>query len=141
MSGRLLETIPLSNGLTLEFWDESRPTAGDRWYVGVRAVVAVPLDGSILEGPLAEVVGLMKREVGEAIHYHLLEERHFVAAGEVAGQQRELIQIFMENSLKYLSHPGFAENFIRRQTLELQGKKGWPKEHLQKILEDLKRPG
>jgi hypothetical protein len=140
VSAKLLETIPLSNGLTLTFWDESRPTAGDRWYVAVRAVVAVPLAGRVLESPLEEALHLLKKEVGDTIHYRFLEEKHFVPALEVAGQQRELLQIFSENNLKYLSHPHFSGHFIRRKASEIQAKKGWPGEHLQKILEDLRGP-
>jgi hypothetical protein len=141
VSGRLLETIPLRNGLALEFWDESRPTAGDRWYVAVRAVVPIPLAGRVLESPLDEILHLLKKEVGDAIHYRFLEEKHFVPAEEVAGQQRELIRIFSENNLKYLSHPNFPDKFVRRKALEIREKKGWPGEHVQKILEDLKGPG
>jgi hypothetical protein len=138
MSARLLETIPLRNGLTLEFWDESRPTAGDRWYVAVRAVVAVPLAGRVWENPLEEALHLLKEEVGEAIHYRFLEERHFVPALEVAGQQREMMRIFSENNLKYLSHPHFPGRFLRRKASEIQAKKDWPREHVQKIFEDLR---
>jgi hypothetical protein len=141
VSGRLLETVPLSNGLVLEFWDESRPTAGDRWYVGVRAVVAVPLAGRALESPLEEVLRLVKKEVGETIHYRFLKEKHFIPAGEVAGQQRELMQIFMDNSLKYLSHPSFPQNFLRRKVLEIKEKKNLPGEYVQKVLADLRGPG
>ena len=140
MSDRLLETIPLRNGLALEFWDESRPTAGDRWYVAVRAVVAVPLAGRVFDDPLEEIVDFMRKEVGETIHYRFLEEKHFVPAQEVAGQQRELMRIFSENNLKYLSHPNFPGHFIRRKASEIQAKKGWPGKHVQKILEDLRGP-
>lgn len=140
MSGRLLKTVPLSNGLALEFWDESRPTAGDRWYVAVRAVVAVPLAGRVLESPLEEIVRLLKIEVGDAIHYRFLEERHFVPAAEVAGQQRELMRIYSEHNLGYLSHPNFPDKFLRRKASEIREKKGWPGEHVRKILEDLRRP-
>jgi hypothetical protein len=138
VAGRLLETIRLHNGLVLEFWDESRSTAGDRWYVGVRAVVPVPLSGPVPAGPLEKIVYRIRREVGDIIHYRFLEEKHFVPADKVAGQQRELIRIFLDNSLQYLSHPGFPGNFIRRKALEIQEKSGWPEEHVRKVLDDLK---
>ncbi|MBI5584375.1 MAG: hypothetical protein HY892_11165, partial [Deltaproteobacteria bacterium] len=75
------------------------------------------------------------------IHYRFLREKHFIPAGEVAGQQRELIRIFMDNSLKYLAHPGFPGNFVRRKVLEIKEKKSWPGDQVQKILEDLRGPG
>jgi len=139
VSASLLKTVPLSNGLMLEFWDESRPTAGDRWYVGVRAVVAVPLAGPVTEGAPAEIIGLLKRAVGGSIRYRFLKERHFIPADEAEGQKRELIRIFLDNDLKYLAHPRFAENFIRRKVQEIREKRDWPEEHLEKILEDLRQ--
>ncbi|MEJ2071368.1 MAG: hypothetical protein P8X58_13355 [Syntrophobacterales bacterium] len=33
---------PLNNGLTLEFWDYSRPIAGDRWFVLLEVRIAIP---------------------------------------------------------------------------------------------------
>jgi hypothetical protein len=34
---------PLNNGLTLEFWDYSRPIAGDRWFVLLEVRIAIPI--------------------------------------------------------------------------------------------------
>jgi hypothetical protein len=140
VSGRLLETIALRNGLALEFWDESRPTAGNRWYVAVRAVVAVPVTDPVPESPMTEILGLIRKEVGQVIYYQFLEERHFISAEEVTGQQQELMRIFADNSLKYLSHPEFPGKFIRRKVLEIKEKSGWPGEQVRKILEDLRGP-
>jgi hypothetical protein len=41
-SGRLITRRTLANGLTLEFWDHSRPLAGDRWYVLLETRIVVP---------------------------------------------------------------------------------------------------
>lgn len=66
MTKRLVERRKLLNGLFLEFWDESRKLAGDRWYVGVRAAVPVPVPENPPEGISPDVIQLIQREKG---HY------------------------------------------------------------------------
>jgi len=42
-SPKLLDRHPLANGLTLEFWDHSRPLVRNRWFVRLEARIAIPL--------------------------------------------------------------------------------------------------
>lgn len=69
MTKKFLERKELSNGLVLEFWDESRKLAGDRWYVGIRAVVPVPVDQYPPENISLEVIQLIRSEVGDHIYF------------------------------------------------------------------------
>ncbi len=43
-------------GLFWEFWNESQKLAGDRWYVGVRAVVQGSVPEEAPEGISSEVI-------------------------------------------------------------------------------------
>jgi hypothetical protein len=45
---RLLERHALENGLTLEFWDYSRPLVGDRWFVRLEARIAIAVRAETL---------------------------------------------------------------------------------------------
>jgi hypothetical protein len=47
-SGKSLSRHLLSNGLTLEIWDRSRPVAGDRWLVVLEGTVKVPVNDTTL---------------------------------------------------------------------------------------------
>ncbi len=42
-SERLVSRHPLNNSLTMEFWDYSRPIAGDRWFVLLEVRIAIPI--------------------------------------------------------------------------------------------------
>lgn len=57
---KLISRHPLDNGLTLEFWDLSRPMIGDRWIVVLEARIAVAIGPATLPPELqdreAEVV-------------------------------------------------------------------------------------
>jgi hypothetical protein len=140
MERRLLERRGLSNGLLLEFWDESRKLAGNRWYVAVRAVVPVPLSEHSPQGMPSTVMEIILREVGDHLCFQLKEERHFIAEAEVAALRQELKEVFIKNSLPYLSHPDFPSRFVSRKMQEVREKMGWGNEHLQRVLERLRRP-
>ena len=140
MAARLLERRELPNGVTLELWDESRRVAGDRWYVGVRAVVPVPLSEHQLDHIAPEVVELIRTEVGEHLCFQLKEEKNFVVEGEVDSVREEFKRVFLRNSLPYLSRPDFPSRFLSRKIREVADKMGLGKEYLDKFLDGLRRP-
>jgi len=41
VESKLIDRVPLENGLTLEMFDRSRPVAGDRWLVSFEARIEV----------------------------------------------------------------------------------------------------
>ncbi len=89
MGRRLLERRQLPNGLLLEFWDESRKLAGDRWHLAVRAVVPTPLSEHPVEGIPSTVMEFILREVGDHLCFQLKEERNFIVETEVAALREE----------------------------------------------------
>jgi len=140
MQSRLLERRKLPNGLFLEFWDESRKLAGDRWYVAVRAVVPIPLSEHPLERTPSSVAEFILREVGDHLCFQLKEERNFIAETDVAALREELKEVFAKNSLSYLSHPAFPSRFVSQKLREVAEKMGWGEEHLRRLLDGLRRP-
>jgi hypothetical protein len=140
MAPRLLARRELPNGLFLEFWDESRKLTGDRWYVAVRAVVSVPLLEHSPKAVPAAVVELILREVGDHLCFQLKEERNFIAETEVEALREELQEVFVNNSLSYLSRPDFPARFVARKVWEVAEKMGWGDEHLQRLLDGLRTP-
>jgi len=140
MAPRLLERRELPNGVALEFWDESRRVAGDRWYVGVRVVVPVPLSEHQLDHISPEVMELIRTEVGEHLCFQLKEEKNFVVEGEVDSVREEFKRVFLRNSLPYLCRRDFPSRFLSRKIREVADKMGLGKEYLDKFLDGLRRP-
>ena len=140
MAPRLMERRELPNGVTLEFWDESRRVAGDLWFVGVRAVVPVPLSDHQVNHISPEVMEFIRTEVGEHLCFQLREGKNFVAEGEVESLRDEFKRVFLRNSLPYLSRPDFPSRFLSRKIREVADKMGLGKEYLDKFLDGLRRP-
>ncbi len=110
----LKESIPLDNGLVLEAWDMSRHIAGDRSQVVLAC--RIPVDVSRRLFPLDDD-GLaayeeFRREFGTSISWEFLSERNFVARQSRVQVWEELFRQFRDDSLRYLSHPRFAERFV-----------------------------
>jgi hypothetical protein len=141
MTKWLVERRALPNGLFLEFWDESRKLAGDRWYVSIRAVVPVTVPEAPPQGIPPEVIQLIRKEVGDKICFQLKEERHFISEGAVSFHREQLKEILLENSLSYLSHPELPNRFLTRKLKEVADKMHWGKDYLQKVLDQLRGPG
>lgn len=140
MARELLERRQLRNGLWLWFWDESRPVAGDRWYVGVRATVAVPLPKEPQDGIPQEVLQLLKQRVGGHVYYQLLEERNFVPEGQVSATRKELKEVFLQNVFPYLSHSDFGRRFLISTAKEVKDDMALGEDYLEQSLEGLRIP-
>ena len=136
-----MERRELANGLTLEFWDESRKVVGDRWYVGVRAVVPVPLPGHQIDHATPEVMEFLRDAVGAYICFQLREEKNFVAEAEVDAFREEFKRVFLSNSLPYLSRPDFPSRFVSHKLREAADKLKQGMEYANKFVDGLRRPG
>jgi hypothetical protein len=122
---KLLSQHSLRNGLSLEFWDLSRPLAGDRWQVVVEARVAVAVTADTLPPDLLAQGGQVTAALGQEVVFTKQEVRNFVAAAAVADILK-LIQEQLLTSLRgYLGHPDFAARFIRKKYADQQREKGW----------------
>lgn len=135
---KLVEAIDLPNGLKLEFWDESRPVAGDRWYVGLRALVPIPMAQT--SERWEKTILLLKEALGKEACYQHLMERHFISCEKVPSVLGEMRQSFLANSLGYLSHPEFAKRFLVSKARELEKRRAWGSEYAEKIIQELRRP-
>ena len=122
--GKLLSRHSLHNGLVLEFWDLSRPVAGDRWQVVVEARVAIAVTADTLPVELRPQLAQVVAALGEKVVFTKQEMRQFVASGEVA----EILQVIEDQLLTslrgYLGHPDFAARFIRKKYTDQQKPKG-----------------
>ncbi len=127
MVKRLLKTIPLENGLTLEFHDASKPVAGDRWRVSCIASLAVPVDHADA-GSLSRV-GIDREDLADALDspqvFEKVLERNFVDEKEKAQVMDGLCLSMAESLLPYVSRSEFPGRFLARQYMEHQKKVAW----------------
>jgi len=117
---RLLEEIQLENGLSLFFYDSSRPVAGDRCQV--KLVVAIPV--AIREGyfencrePRKAFEAFVAAR-GNVISFEQTRIRNFVAREDVPAVLRQLQEEFLRTSRYYLLRESFAAKFIIKKFKE-----------------------
>jgi len=119
-SPRLIDRHPLDNGLTLEFWDHSRPVAGDRWFVSLSARIAIPVRAERLPPELKAHAAQVVEALGEEIIFSHTEERNFIAASEAPGLLKDMQERILALAPGYFGHADFAARFIRKKVAELQ---------------------
>jgi hypothetical protein len=124
-SEKVLTRQALPNGLTLEFWDLSKPTAGDRWQVVVEVRLAIPVTPDNLPPELKEKLSEAAAALGSPVLFTKQEVRNFVAAGEVAELVKKIVAEMLASLQDYLGHPQFAPRFLRKKFLEFQETRKW----------------
>jgi len=117
---KLLSSHTLQNGLVLEFWDLSRPVAGDRWQVVVEARVAIAVTTRNLPPELRPQSAPIISALGEEVGFIKQEVRNFVAAEAVPAILAEIQDQLLSSLSAYLGHPEFAARFIRKKYTDYQ---------------------
>lgn len=104
----LVEEIPLPNNLKVEVWDQSRPIASDTTKVDLYIRLKVDLKPSyFIEHEHYEKV---RKVFGPEIFFEYRMGRSFVNSREKDAIFRELLEMFKEDTLPYLSKPAFPRN-------------------------------
>jgi hypothetical protein len=122
MAPELIERVHLQNGLVLELWDQSRPLAGDRWFVSLLAKVEIPVRAeyfsTVEEGEQAyqDLVAAY----GNPITFTQEKVRHFVDEKDIKATLATLCQRFKDNLVSYLANPKFASLFALKKYGDLQ---------------------
>jgi len=124
-SQKLLSRHSLENGLVLEFWDLSRPVAGDRWQVVVEARVPVAVTADTVPPDLRPQLDRLISVLGKTLVFSKQEVRHFVPAAAVAALLEQIKDQLLASLRGYLGHPEFAARFIRKKSGEGQEKPRW----------------
>ncbi len=115
---KLVEEIPLPNGLTAEVWDKSRAIAADTTKVTLLVRVRVSLKAEYFSN--AEQLRLATKIFGPDVYYELTKERTFVPNSEVWHVFRTFLDEFKRDALPYLSKEKFPAGFARSKYLDIQ---------------------
>ncbi len=121
--GKMLEKIPLENGLILEIWDYSRKIAGDRWLVGFLAQIRVTPAREDFSNELYYQYFLDNTDGN--LYYKYRKERTFIPEDEVWEVYKNIKQNFLKAVLPYLSLPHFRQNLIRTEVALFEKKTDW----------------
>lgn len=114
-SPRLLNRHTLDNGLTLEFWDHSRPLVGDLHFVCLLARIAIPVQAETLPPDLKAQAPQVVEILGEEIIFSQMQERNFIGASEAPALLQEMQNRILALAPSYFGHADFAPRFIRKQ--------------------------
>ena len=124
-SERLISRHPLNNGLYIEFWDHSRPIAGDRWFVLLEVRITIPIRPETLPPELLGQAGQVKEVLGDEINFSHKDVRNFIAASEAPKILKDMQNRFLDMAPAYFGHPDFAARFIRGKFAEKQELQRW----------------
>jgi hypothetical protein len=113
-STRLIARHPLNNGLILEFWDHSRPVAGDRRYVLLETRITIPVRADTLPPELKGLSHQVIEALGPEITFSQPEARNFIAASAAAAILQDMQDRILALAPGYFGHADFAPRFIRR---------------------------
>lgn len=115
---QLVKRERLANGMTLTFFDCSRRVAADRWFVRLRAELAVGLPDTVWQGRQEddpELLASIRDRLGSTVSMTLERERTFIDAEERDAVLAELVAQVEDNLGSYLNDPAFPERLFARQ--------------------------
>ncbi|MDY6951751.1 MAG: hypothetical protein SWE60_09575 [Thermodesulfobacteriota bacterium] len=124
MEEKLVEMMPLENGLTLEFYDASKHVAGDRWLVSMVARIEVDPKPEYFTGQDSADLLLddITAAIGEKTVYRYEKIRNFIPETEKDDVFKGLKQRFLDANLRYLSSPEFPGKLILKKYQEAHGR-------------------
>jgi hypothetical protein len=128
---KLLARHPLDNGLTLEFWDLSRPMIGDRWIITLELRITIPINPANLPADLGSQEADIVLALGPEIVFSQRDERNFIAAQEFDASLEEMQARLLALAPSYYGHPEFASRLIRKRYAEFQEKQRWSRTQTQ----------
>jgi hypothetical protein len=128
----LIEEIALPNGLILNIWNASRIIAADTTSVILIATIKMELKPEHF--PEADSYKLTTAVFGQEMFYEYRVERTFVKTDVCEAAYQELLESFKANTLPYLSHAAFPEQFSRSKHREILNNPYRYRDYLEKAI-------
>jgi hypothetical protein len=127
MKENLIKTMELKNGMTLNFYDASRPLAGDRWLISLIIRMEIPVVEALIadEGKSMDSVGEIKKVLGEKVLFEQKRERIFVRESEKQTVFEEVYNFFIDSVLGYLSNKAFPKRYVLKKYREKVERESW----------------
>lgn len=109
----LIREIPLTNGLTVRFYDATRRYFGDYHQVRIKISCQVPLSAGLFED--AQAFEAAVKLLGAQVLYQKEIEQQGVPTLAVSDAVEKVISQFMENSLCYFESGDFPRRFAQSE--------------------------
>ncbi len=114
---RPVDRLELDNGLTVFFYDESKPIAGGRVQVQLLATIPISLSelppGKLEHG--GHLYEVFCREMGGTSTFKARKTRNFISEEDAANIFGQMKKDFIVTNKAYVSHGDFAQIFIRKK--------------------------
>jgi hypothetical protein len=117
MPKKHLKKIELSDGIILDVWDLSRVVAGDRWFVRLEVSGDIPVKREYFDIVKDDEAAFEETQkvFGVSIRYEYKRERIFIDKKVKDEVFQDLLTIFEESILPYMSRSGFFKKFVVSQ--------------------------
>jgi hypothetical protein len=124
---RILGEKKLENGLTVTFYDQSKPIAGGRWRVELKAWILLqvkPEHFASCTTPLQAYTEFTSA-VGESISFEQLKARNFIDDGAKEELLETMMQEFLQSNALYLGNRDFELKVVLKTYREWLQDKAW----------------
>jgi hypothetical protein len=130
MKEELIKTIDLENNRQLQFYDDSRKVAGDRWMVSLIVRMEIPVAETLIhgDGQFADMENDILRVVGERVVFEQKRRRIFVDESKKEAVLEELCKTFEDSTFRYLAHESFPKKYVLKIYREGKKKESWYKQ-------------
>ncbi len=113
----LLESLELSNKLSISLYDLSRKVAADRWLVRIKCVASASLPEEFFEKMLAEeddreLVKDIREKFGGSLTFEAVRELNFVDDDDKDKSVAFLMDSLKGNSVDYMGRESFLEKLL-----------------------------
>ncbi len=135
--GKILGAEKLPNDLCIEFYDQCRAIAGDRFFVQLLIRIPIPLRDAYfcdLSDPIPQVRHFLS-EMGEDFAFEQTKSRNFVSTQDVPGLLNSMKEEFLDANRVYLGHPSFAKRFVLKQYDAWKKSTSWQQAHRKLVAE------
>lgn len=132
---KLIDAVPLANGLTIYFYDCSRHIAADRWYVCLTTEIPIPIKHDYFfdeENPdmaYREFINIF----GKPYVFSQKKERNFIDERDVSHLLASLKKDFISYNLPYVQLNQFPMLCIKKAYREWKEKQKWKILHEQAV--------
>lgn len=118
---RLIREIPLSNGLTVRFFDATRRYFGDYHQVRIRICCEVPLTADLFSDEESHQAA--RKLLGASVSYQKEIEHQGVASLSVEETVENVVSHFVEHSLGYFNGAAFPKKLVDAELTKVRGRK------------------
>lgn len=135
-SGRLMAKVPLENGLTVYFYDQSRPVASGRWQVQLLVDVPLHLEQALFHktGDSELAFTEFAAAHGDTIHFQQTKVRNFIAHDNAQGLLDSMKNDFLRTNATYLANPDFRAKYVLKRYFEWKQATACRDAHTQALL-------